>query len=341
MSCVPDFNPNIYVKELRNRDRYVPPSPPQIVKHGSYEIKDSKNIDDLDIRNYSFNDILALFELQNYNVSYTEIKRAKNITLMKHPDKSRLPPEYFLFYKKALDILVKYYQEATRQEQIVENRDYTTDDIAIADLDNSNDMVIRKTISSIGNAKAFNKQFNNIFEQNIGVANTTNDKNKWFNNVEPLFVGEIGVSSATGINAGIERIKQQQQIIKYGGEFRELTTTANLYGDDDSEPYIVCDPFQKLKYDDIARVHKDQTVFPVSEADYANIPQYNDDKEYIAKTRSADIAPLDKAESERILREKNEIYVQSIAHKQYATELQIRENIEKNKKILGQFVLLQ
>ena len=54
----------------------------------------------LDIAMYSFKELLDLFNL-SYNISIDELKQAKKRVLMTHPDKSKLGPEYFLFYKKA------------------------------------------------------------------------------------------------------------------------------------------------------------------------------------------------------------------------------------------------
>ena len=61
----------------------------------------------LDISKYSFEEILGLFDL-SYDISEDEMKRAKRKVLMTHPDKSRLDPQYFLFYKKAYEFVVNY-----------------------------------------------------------------------------------------------------------------------------------------------------------------------------------------------------------------------------------------
>ena len=59
---------------------------------------DSKS-HNLNIHMYKFDEILGLFDL-TYDISIEDMKRAKKKVLMTHPDKSRLPPDYFLFYKK-------------------------------------------------------------------------------------------------------------------------------------------------------------------------------------------------------------------------------------------------
>ena len=51
----------------------------------------------LDIQTYSLQDIFALYNLP-YVLTIEDMKRAKKQLLMTHPDKSRLSPDYFLFY---------------------------------------------------------------------------------------------------------------------------------------------------------------------------------------------------------------------------------------------------
>ena len=63
---------------------------------------------DLNIDNYSLDDILNLFKL-DINFDKDDMLNAKKIVLQVHPDKSRLDKEYFLFFKKAYSLLYKVY----------------------------------------------------------------------------------------------------------------------------------------------------------------------------------------------------------------------------------------
>ena len=58
---------------------------------------------------YGFMDILALFQLEHVTTTFTaeHIKHAKNVVLSMHPDKSRLSPGYFIFYKRAFERVVE------------------------------------------------------------------------------------------------------------------------------------------------------------------------------------------------------------------------------------------
>ena len=52
---------------------------------------------DLDINNYNLDDLLKLFKISAH-FGESDLKKAKQIVLKTHPDKSGLPSEYFLFY---------------------------------------------------------------------------------------------------------------------------------------------------------------------------------------------------------------------------------------------------
>ena len=52
---------------------------------------------DLDLENYSLQELLNLFKLKN-NFSINDLKITKKMVMLMHPDKSGLEKEYFLFY---------------------------------------------------------------------------------------------------------------------------------------------------------------------------------------------------------------------------------------------------
>jgi len=63
---------------------------------------------DLNIDNYNLPDILALFNLPTL-FNDDDLKRAKIAVLKTHPDKCKLPKEYFLFFTKAYRIVHQIY----------------------------------------------------------------------------------------------------------------------------------------------------------------------------------------------------------------------------------------
>jgi hypothetical protein len=67
----------------------------------------------LDINTYSLDEIFGLFDL-NYNLTEDSMRAAKKKVLMIHPDKSRLPANYFLFYKQAYEIVLNIYKQKSK-----------------------------------------------------------------------------------------------------------------------------------------------------------------------------------------------------------------------------------
>ena len=63
---------------------------------------------DLNINNYKLDDLLNLFGL-DYNFSESELKETKKVVMKTHPDKSGLDKEYFMFFKKAYEIVCQVF----------------------------------------------------------------------------------------------------------------------------------------------------------------------------------------------------------------------------------------
>jgi hypothetical protein len=67
----------------------------------------------LDINKYTLEEIFGLFDL-DYNLTEQTMRAAKMKVLMIHPDKSRLPANYFHFYKQAYEIVLNIYKQKNR-----------------------------------------------------------------------------------------------------------------------------------------------------------------------------------------------------------------------------------
>jgi len=70
---------------------------------------------DLNLENYSLEDILQLFHI-NYNFTKDELLKCKKMVLKTHPDKSKLDSKYFLFFSKAYNIVFKIYEFKNKQQ---------------------------------------------------------------------------------------------------------------------------------------------------------------------------------------------------------------------------------
>ena len=304
----------------------------------------SQKTHNLNIHMYNLQEILGLFDL-TYTISMDDLKRAKKKVLMLHPDKSNLPSDYFLFYKKAFDIVVQFYQNNNKQNQAItaENTKYNP---LVNDFNKSTYKQVNSVIHKM-NPNEFNEKFNQLFDANMVQKQKTN--NEWFSKEDPLYNMDKNVS-VKNMGQVLDTIKQKNaEIIKYNG-VRELYVSGSvgsrLYedeednDDEDAEQYVTSDPFSKLKFDDLRKVHKDQTVFAVSEKDIQNIPQYSSVDHFVRERGKQPLTPLEKQEAEYYLAMKDKNYREKIIQKEHSANLKSMEYAEKNKIILSNFLRL-
>ena len=308
----------------------------------------------LDLQKYSFQDILALFHLDKcVKITAEDMKRAKLVVLRMHPDKSNLSPEYFLFYKRALDVVADFYQEQIRTQQSVPqtNPVYVAQGkgIGIGGFQDETNQVIQEAIPKM-DAKVFQKQFNRLFDENMlnkEKQKQDQERNQWFSQENPIENLELKGDVHHKIEQ-IKRTQQSQQMMKYrgvqmlnmgGGAVGELYEDA---ADSSEHPvYLTTDPFSKLKYDDLRKVHKDQTVFSVSESDLQNVPQYNSVDHLKRERGSQNMSPLGKKEASQLLDHQQQQQKERLLKHEYNTKLQTMQYEEKNKKVLSHFLLLK
>ena len=289
----------------------------------------------LEITSYSFMELLGLFDINTIDFSLEELKRAKKKVLMTHPDKSKLPSSYFLFYKKAFEIIINYYNNNNKINSEIkpDNTQYNF----------IRDEQIAKEIEQMSK-KEFHVKFNELFEKNM-TSKPNSEKNNWFCKIEPQFEIKEPITSKNMGNV-IENIKQQsKEIIKYKGiEHIYSTGSAGssflVSGDDDEDDdsYVNCNIFSKLKYDDLRKVHKEQTVFLVSEKDYDS-SKYSSIEKY-SKYRN-DISQLKPMTNpENILMEQETIFKEKMAKKYFQSEINTQINYKKSKDALSSYLRL-
>lgn len=296
----------------------------------------------LNIQSYNFKDILHLFHL-DYTISLDDIKNAKKKVLMMHPDKSKLPPEYFLFYKKAFDIVYNYYKDSNKQSQPVSSDpiQYTTNH----SLNKSVVNVIKTSIDKMDKTE-FQQKFNELFENNMSSKPNT-QKNEWFSNNDPIYTEKA--NSVSHMGTVFDNIKSKNNSIIKHQSVADLYTTqgvagANLYDDDDDETehtYVSSDIFSRLKFDDLRKVHKDQTILAVSESDYKNMPHYSSVEKLNQSRASQTLTPLEKTHAEKMLVEQEMIFKQKMMNKQHDSNLKSMKYDELNKSVLATFLQIK
>jgi hypothetical protein len=109
-------------------------------------------------------------------------------------------------------------------------------------------------------------------------------------------------------SSGLVQYRGVQHMVSGGG--------SQLYDDDENEQqghYISSDPFSKLKFDDLRKVHKDQTILAVSERDYANVQKFSSVDQYNRERSKQMSAPL-----EKVSINSNNYYFSRFIHKNWS-----------------------
>jgi len=289
---------------------------------------------------YKFDEILDLFGL-SYEISIDDIKRAKKTVLMTHPDKSKLGPEYFLFYKKAFDMVYRFYENQQKVNATVPSEEEKYKPLNQSDFDKTTNQNIKAKINKMA-SKEFQNKFNKLFEENMSTKPDPT-RNEWFTKDDATFQIDENVTK-NNMGQVFEKVKTQQAsmgITNYRGVenlYVNSGTGSKLYDDDDQ--YVECDPFSKLKFDDLRKVHKDQTVLSVSERDYKNVPKFASVDHYSRERNKQTLTPLEKQEAEHMLSLQEKNYKEAIMRKEYESNLKSSQYVEKNKTVLSNFLYL-
>jgi len=298
----------------------------------------------LTIQSYSLDEIMGLFDLDSYDISIENLKVAKKKVLMLHPDKSKLDAKYFLFYKKAFDIIVQFFDNQNRQNRSIQPKDVAYEP-NYNDQDTNTTKQITKNVQEMKSEK-FQEKFNELFEANqMGVRPNT-ERNEWFQQEKSAYDVPQEKMSKQAMNDNFQRIKKQNNgLIQYNGVQslnQDSATSNNFYDDDDfQDKYMTSDPFSKLKFDDLRKVHRDQSVLAVSEQDINNIKTYGSVEEFNRARSEHSYEPLEKQHADRLLQEQEKAMQQRMMRKEYQSKLQTEQYAEKNKDIMASFLLLQ
>lgn len=301
----------------------------------------SKPTHNLDIQTYSLEELLSLFGLTAYNISTNDLRQAKKRVLMLHPDKSKLDSKYFLFYKKAFDVIVQFYDNQNRQHKQVDGTElvYRPNE----DNDNSTSDHINKQINEISNSD-FQDKFNRLFESNNMGTRPDTTRNEWFKQEDNEFNIPEGKISKSEMGDAFNRIKQQSNsITRYNGvqEMSHTTSVGNSSLYEDTDQYVSCDPFGKLQYDDLRKVHRDQTVLAVSERDFDQSKTYKSVDEFNRARSQYSYDPLEKEKATTMLQEQERVMNEQMMKKEYKSKLQTQQYAEKNKTVLASFLQLK
>lgn len=253
---------------------------------------------DLNIDNYSLEDLYNLFNISGGNLNETSLKSAKQIVLKIHPDKSRLDSKYFLFFSKAYKRLYGIYEFQNKSDKKTE-RDLKRDYFEETNTNILNNMF--ETKKELKDPSNFNDWFNKKFEKHkVDDDDANKGYGDWLKSDEGLYSQQDNVTQ-NNMNEAFERQKKQiQALTVYNGindTYAAFSGGGSLLGDQGGN---FSGSSSGLGYTDLRQAHV-ETIIPITQDDYDQIPKYKNVNEYKSQRDRVDVTPISKAEAERIL----------------------------------------
>jgi hypothetical protein len=261
---------------------------------------------DLHIENYNLKELLVLFNL-DYDFNIDDLKKAKKIVLMTHPDKSGLDKEYFLFFTSAYKLIYNLYD--FRYKSTNNNTKY------ILEKNEDNEKLLNAY--NIQNKPDFNKWFNNMFETSqIPDLNKSAGYGSWLVSDEDI---ETQIATKNTMNSIIEDKKTKMRSLIIHNQYKEITNTSSLYDLTTEQPDTYSsDIFSKLSYEDLKKAHT-ESVVPVTIDDYNNRKQYSINE--LINTRSIQDTERNSVEMQEVamnkLLEQKELRIKSDMERAY------------------------
>lgn len=228
---------------------------------------------DLDINNYSYKNLMELYHIHDELLNKVSMKKAYKITIMTHPDKSKLDKRFFLFFSKAYKLLKEVYHVQQKQLKMktdntcTRNKNTYSSD-SIHDLYNNQDKLYHKQIKKQLQQETFSKWFNEAFE-NVYMQDKEHDDGyeTWLKSENGLHDNDI--TNITEMNDYIEKSKQQTRKLIPVKDIETIDSIQqNAYNLVRDKPqYYASGLFNKLQFEDVKKAHT-ETVIPVTNDDF-------------------------------------------------------------------------
>lgn len=302
---------------------------------------------DLDINNYNLEDILNLFKIP-VNFDEQDLKRAKQIVLKTHPDKSGLDSKYFLFYSKAYKMLYSVW-DFRKKGDVNKNNSNTEYD----NIDKFNETDKKKildnffksdnTKTKFKTSRDFNNWFNEQFEKNkIYNENEETGYGDWLKTNEGLDDVNPNVSAAT-MKTEFDKKKSNIRSLIVHKDVSELNSWNSMNVSEltrESPGEFSSDLFSRLPFQDLQKAHT-ETVIPVTDEDYDNVPKFKNVNEYLNHRNKVDFTPLSEQQAQAYLNKQNEKESEKAVRRAYELAKQSEMAKQKSQEFWGNIQFLQ
>ena len=297
---------------------------------------------DLDINNYNLQDILSLFKIP-VNFDEHDMKRAKQIVLKTHPDKSKLSADYFLFYSKAYKMLYSVWEFKKRGDvdsknpKNTEYSNYSDEDKSVL-LDQ-----FFESNEKFKKSSNFNRWFNEQFERNK-LSNEYEEKGygDWLKTDDDLEEPAKNVSMAT-MKQEFDKKKEKARSLIVREDVEEIWSNNSISSSElsnDAPGTYDSGLFSGLGFQDLYKAHT-ETVIPVTEEDYEQKQKFGSVNEYMSYRNNQDTKPLSEQQAEQYLKQRNEKDEEKAVRRAYELAKQTEMAKQKNQEFWSGLQLLK
>jgi hypothetical protein len=270
------------------------------------------------------------------------MKRAKQIVLKTHPDKSNLPADYFLFYSKAYKMLYSVWEFKKRGDvdsKNPKNTEYSTysdeDKTVLLDQFFESNEKFKKSAN-------FNRWFNEQFERNK-LSNEHEEKGygDWLKTDEDIEQAK-NVSMAT-MKQEFDKKKSQARSLIVREDVQEIWSANSITSSElsnDAPGTYDSGLFSGLGFQDLYKAHT-ETVIPVTEEDYEQKQKFGSVNEYMSYRNNQDTKPLSEQQAEQYLKQRNEKDEEKAIRRAYELAKQTEMAKQKNQEFWSGLQLLK
>ena len=302
---------------------------------------------DLDINNYNLEDILNLFKIP-VNFDEQDLKRAKQVVLKTHPDKSGLDSKYFLFYSKAYKMLYSVWD--FRKKGDVNKASSNTNYDNVDKFNEEDKKKILDNLFKSDNTKIkfktshdFNNWFNEQFEKNkIYNENEDSGYGDWLKTNEGLDEINPNVSAAT-MKTEFDKKKSSVRALIVQKDVSELNSWNSINASEltrEGPGEFSSDLFSRLPFQDLQKAHT-ETVIPVTDEDYDSVPKFKNVNEYLNHRNKVDITPLSEQQAQQYLNQQNDRESEIAVRRAYELAKQSEIAKQKSQSFWGNLQFLQ
>jgi len=251
---------------------------------------------DLDLDHYSLDNLYHLFNINGGILNEENLKSAKQIVLIMHPDKSHLDSKYFLFFSKAYKRLYGIYEFQNKSTK----KQYKDEDFIDESNRNILDNMFEKN-KNLKDPKKFNEMFNNAFEKHRLDNPMEHGYGNWLKSDEGFITVSENVTRENMNEVFEQKKKQIQAMTVYTGVTDIFASTFGgsfLNGDED---------LSTDTYTDLRQAYT-ETLIPVTQEDYNKMPKFNNLSEYKRHRDQVNTTPISKEEGNRKLLQQKQDY---------------------------------